>query len=149
MKILFVCAGNTCRSPMAEAMMNRKLEEAGREDVVCASAGTHVWPGDLAAHDTVEEMERRGIRLEGRPARQLTLPMVMEADWILTMTEGVSQAVLALFPQSEGKVRTLCACVGEAGDVDDPSGCDEQVYHETADQIDGLLDKLMTKIEQE
>lgn len=146
MEILFVCAGNTCRSPMAEALLNCKLTERKVEGVQCASAGTHVWPGDKAAFDTVEELKSRGIDIEGRAARQLNAEDVAKADAILTMTEGVSMAVLALFSQAEGKVFTLGEYVDEPGDVDDPYGCDEEVYHATADQIDGLLEKLLKKI---
>ena len=146
MEILFVCAGNTCRSPMAEALLNRKLAERNVQGVQCASAGTHVWPGDKAAFDTVEEMKSRGINIEGRAARQLSAEDVAKADAILTMTEGVSMAVLVLFAQAEGKVFTLGEYVGEPGDVDDPYGCDEEVYHATADQIDALLEKLLKKI---
>lgn len=146
MEILFVCAGNTCRSPMAEAMLKEKIAARGIQGVSCASAGTHVWPGDKAAHDTVEELKSRSIDIEGRDARQLSETDIAGADVVLTMTEGVSMAVLALFPQAEGKVFTLGAYVDVPGDVDDPYGCDEEVYHATADQIDELLEKLLTKI---
>jgi len=71
MKILFVCAGNTCRSPMAEALANQMAQEMGFTDCSFASAGTHVWPGDVASRDTVSEMVKRGIQLEGRKAQQL------------------------------------------------------------------------------
>jgi DNA polymerase III alpha subunit len=90
--------------------------------------------------------QSRGIDIEGRVARQLNAEDVAKADVILTMTEGVSMAVLALFSQAEGKVFTLGEYVDEPGDVDDPYGCDEEVYHATADQIDGLLEKLLKKI---
>lgn len=146
MKILFVCAGNTCRSPMAEAMMNAKLAAAGRTDITCASAGTHVWPGDTASRDTVQEMAARGLSVEGRAARQLSEAMGAEADLILTMTGGVAQAVLAQLPEEKAKVSTLCAFVGEAGDVEDPYGCGEEVYHETANQLDALLERLLAKL---
>ena len=146
MNILFVCAGNTCRSPMAEAMLEKKVAERGITGLYCASAGTHVWPGDKAALDTVAEMKSRGIDIQGRDAQQLNDVLVSRADVILTMTEGVSQAVLVLFPGAEGKVFTLGGYVGESGDVDDPYGCDETVYHATANQIDALLDKLLQKL---
>ncbi len=146
MNILFVCAGNTCRSPMAEAMLEKKVAERGITGLYCASAGTHVWPGDKAARDTVAEMKSRGIDIQGRDAQQLNDELAGRADVILTMTEGVSQAVLVLFPEAEGKVFTLGEYVGEPGDVDDPYGCDETVYHATANQIDGLLDKLLGKL---
>lgn len=146
MNILFVCAGNTCRSPMAEAMMKKKVAERGLDYVSCTSAGTHVWPGDKASADTVSEMASRGIDLEGRPAQQLNADLVSQADVILTMTEGVSQAVWNLFPDATGKVSTLGDYVGVSGDVDDPYGCDELVYHSTAEQIDGLLNKLADKL---
>ena len=146
MNILFVCAGNTCRSPMAEALLNRKLKEAGVTEVTTASAGTHVWPGDKAANDTVAEMARRGIDIEGRDAQQLSEQLVSHADVILTMTDGVSQAVQVLFPQVSGKVFALGDYVGETGDVDDPYGGDEHIYRVAADQIDHLLEKLMEKL---
>jgi len=61
---------------------------------------------------------------------------------ILTMTAGVSNAVISILPQFESKVLTLPQYVGEDGDVDDPYGCGEEVYHETAEQICRLLKKL-------
>ena len=146
MKILFVCAGNTCRSPMAEAMLKEKVEKANCRDIECASAGTYVWPGDVAAKDTVRELRNRGIDIEGRPARQLTEEIGAEADLILTMTRSVSRAVKSILPKQEDKVHTLCEYVGEPGDIDDPYGCGEEVYHETASQIDFLLDKLLTRL---
>ena len=148
MKILFVCSGNTCRSPMAEALAQQMAKEKGRLDCRFASAGTFVWPGDVASRETVAEMAGRGIPLEGRRARQLDAAMAEEADLILTMTEGICGAVASLFPQAAGKVHTLPRYVGESGDVDDPYGCGEEVYHAAAQQIYGLLEKLFAQLDQ-
>jgi protein-tyrosine-phosphatase len=132
---------------MAEAMLRTKAQKYGRKDIECASAGTYVWPGDLAAKATVRELKSRGIDIDGRPARQLDEKIGTDADVILTMTQRVSLAVKAILPDQAEKVHTLCDYVGETGDIDDPYGCGEEVYHATADQIDRLLEKLLARLE--
>ena len=148
MNVLFVCAGNTCRSPMAEAMFN---EEAGRRGRAhrAKSAGLCPWPGDVAATDTVAELRRRGMDIEGRPAVQLDQGLVQEADLILAMTDTMADMMRQSLPNEAGKVQALCAYCGQDGEVSDPYGCDEDVYRATADQIQGLVSKVLDRLDRE
>jgi protein-tyrosine phosphatase len=86
MKILFVCAGNICRSPTAEGVMGRLLDQAGlAERVVIDSAGTGAWHvGELPDPRTREAARRRGLALTHR-ARQLRRPDLERFDLVLVM----------------------------------------------------------------
>lgn len=105
--ILFVCTGNTCRSPMAEAVLRHLAEEEGRDDIVVESAGLAAWPGAPASDYAIQALAEAGIDLRGHRARQLTREMVERAHLVLTMTWDQKEAVLKLVPQAEGKVFTL------------------------------------------
>lgn len=148
MKVLFVCAGNTCRSPMAEAMFNEEARKRGAPHVA-GSAGLCPWPGDKAAHDTVEELKSRGLDIENREAVQLDEALVRTHDLVLTMTDTMADMMRQNLPDDAGKIQALCTYCGLDDEVSDPYGCDEQVYHETANQIQILIGKVLDKLASE
>lgn len=85
--VLFVCAGNICRSPMAEAVFRHKLQKAGLDGrVTVDSAGTKPWSvGERPHRGAVRELQRRGIPVPDRRARQLTSEDLERADLIVVM----------------------------------------------------------------
>ena len=122
-KILFICHGNICRSPMAEMIMKELVRREGLEDnftiASCATSteeiGNPVYPPARA------ELSRRGIPCEKRGARQLTKRDYQQYDLLICMDDwNVRNAQRMLGGDPEGKIRKLLSYVGRADDVADP-----------------------------
>jgi len=111
-RILVVCVGNICRSPMAEALLRAQAPA----DVHISSAGIGALVGEAADPAAQALMAGRGIDITGHRARQLTPDMAGDADLILVMEQGHLQAVHAVAPASCGKVQRL----GKWDDMDIP-----------------------------
>ena len=136
-ELLFVCTGNTCRSPMAEALAHKVLE--GRSGISVSSAGLYADPGSSATPQALETVRAMGLDLSKHRSTRLTLDMILNADQIYTMTAAHRRAVLELAPDSEIKVQRLDA----RRDIDDPIGGDLHLYQMTAAQIlQALQDRL-------
>ncbi|GAV22196.1 low molecular weight protein arginine phosphatase [Carboxydothermus pertinax] len=146
MNILFVCTGNTCRSPMAQYLFNKIAAEKGLAHEAL-SVGLYALDGDPATEQAVQALQEEGIDLSSHKATRLFEGITREADLILTMSRGHKEALLQLFPDLGNKVYTLKEYVGEEGDVADPFGGDIEVYRQTALELKQLILKLIAKIE--
>ncbi len=104
--ILFVCTGNTCRSPMAEAILKEMVREKG-EGYEVISAGTSAGEGEPAAGEAVRALEEEGIVLSGHRSRPVTGELLDRADLVITMTRGHKERVLEMRPQAGAKTFTL------------------------------------------
>jgi protein-tyrosine phosphatase len=127
--LLLVCTGNTCRSPMAEALARQLLKD--KPGVSVSSAGVYAGTGSAASPEAVAAMRERGLDLSAHRSRPLTPQMLAEADQVYTMTGSHRRAVLELVPESELKVQRLDA----DADVADPMGGTAADYREAAEQI--------------
>jgi protein-tyrosine phosphatase len=114
-RILIVCIGNICRSPMAEALLAASVANSHPE-VSVESAGLGALVGRSADPIAQELMQERGIDISNHRARQLTLEMVRNADLVLVMEESHVSDVLSLDPSARGKVH----CLGKWGDFEIP-----------------------------
>lgn len=136
MKVLFVCSGNTCRSPLAEAAARKLAEERGMQDITFASAGTGAFAGTGASDGALLVGIERGLDLSSHRSRQLTRELVSESDLILGLSEH--HVSMALELGGEGKTFLLddFASDGRSSQpVSDPFGQNIEAYRDAADDI--------------
>jgi protein arginine phosphatase len=149
-RILLVCTGNICRSPLAEALVRRSLEEHGVTDVNVLSAGTGAWDGAPASEGAYLVGLERGLDLSGHRARLLTRELVEGADLILTMARHHRARVDEL--GGEGRVFVLGEYAGREGDeaeVSDPFGGDLEVYRRTCVELETLASAVVERLVKE
>jgi protein-tyrosine-phosphatase len=146
MKILFVCSGNTCRSPLAEALLKRMAAEAGRADIEVSSAGTQAWDGSPASDGSLLVGMERGLELSAHRSRQLTTEMLQDADLVLVMAPAHKTHAKEMHPPANVHLLGGYVVGGTASAVQDPFGGDLAAYRETADEIERELQGILEKI---
>jgi len=146
-RILLVCTGNICRSPLAAALMQRTVQERGVDGIEVSSAGTGAWDGAPASEGAYLVGLEQGLDLSGHRARLLTRDLVEQSDLILTMARHHRARVDEL--GGEGRVFVLgeyAGRSGEAAEVSDPFGGDLQVYRDTCAELGGLVGAAVDRI---
>ena len=139
-RIVFVCSGNTCRSPLAEALARdltaRRLGVAPGEVLShgfsFASAGTSTYDGMPASENSAIAADEIGLDLSGHQSRQIDHDLVDRADRIYCLGESHRRAILAEVPQAAGRVHMLRP---DGRDIADPYGGELQVYRRARDEI--------------
>ena len=147
---LFICTGNICRSPMAEALFRHATH--GRTDYRAISAGLGAVDGQLPSVYSVQAMKEIGVDITKQRSRMLTAEMVKQADFILGMTHSHVDTVALLYPQAAEKTFLLREFDDTLDpyekDISDPIGGSYEVYLNCRDQIEQGIASLLRFIEQ-
>lgn len=134
-KLLFICTGNTCRSPMAEGLAREMFGDL----VQISSAGMAAWEGEQISAQALEILKEQNVDLSKHSARQITDELMANADWVIPMTQAQEEGLKRLFPQYEFKT----CCLGNWGDykkdIRDPWMGSLDDYRQTAKEISELL----------
>lgn len=145
-EIIFVCTGNTCRSPMAEGMA-KKFVEDNKLNYKISSRGTKIDPKEVVANPkSVEVMKTRDIDISKHQSKMFTKEDITNADLILTMTDSHKKGLLELFPEAAPYTFTITEyATGKEGNISDPWGKEIEEYIKTAEQLDILVPQAIEK----
>ena len=149
MKLLFVCLGNICRSPMAEAVMKRKLADYGLEEKIYVnSAATSSWEhGNPVHHGTQKKLKENGIHDYQHFSMQVKEKDFHEYDWIICMDKSNLRNLVEMAPENaSAKLALLLSVVSEAGQEEVPDPYFTGDFEETYVLVDKACEEWIKKL---
>lgn len=145
MNIVFVCTGNTCRSPMGAAIARRLIEEMdlGGLKITALSAGVSAGEGAPAAPEAIEAVRRMGIEMGRHSSTYLTRELLARADLVFGMTRSHVEAARAIDPSASARIMLLDP---DGGDIADPIGMSQEAYDRAAAAIRAAIERRLAAI---
>lgn len=149
-QILFVCTGNTCRSPMAEGLLRKAA--AGRDDIEVGSAGVAAAKGGAVSRETLQALKKRGASLDDFKSRPVSDVVLKEATHVFAMTEGHLAALESRFPEYSDKYYLVREFAGitdrsQGIDVPDPIGMGPAAYEEVAKILETAIPAILAYVD--
>jgi len=144
-EIVFVCTGNTCRSPMAEGLLSAALPSFWKREIAVSSAGTSAWEGQPASDGAVEALGEIGIDISAHRARMLTCEIVAGAALVVALARCHRAVALELAPEAAERVLVIGELEPGRSDPDvrDPIGGGIDIYRQVRDDVERLVGLLL------
>jgi len=142
--LMFVCTGNTCRSPMAEGLAKKMIGSSA----IILSRGISVNLEEPAHRHAVSAMEKKHISIKDHKSQRFDPKEVTDDMLILVMTSKHETYLKYHYPMLEDKVHSLLAYVHQTGNVEDPYGMDQEAYDQCADQLENAIHQLIDQLDQ-
>jgi len=150
-RIVFVCTGNICRSPMAEAILRYEWKQQGKDSLYVSSMGIHGLDNQEASKYSKEVCEEHGIDLSEHRSRRLIIPELEEADLILSMEKIQKEFIQLFFPKFSDKNFLLGAWPEKEtrkSKIKDPMGGSLKLYKQIYEVIAGHITRITPVIEE-